>query len=147
MRFRAGFTLVELVVVIAVIGLASIVAASTPGRAPDEPLDAIAAELRRHLSRARRDALRDGRAVRVEVAPSGGVVVVRRTDDAGSLMMADTILVQPPLRVARGEVHVLRFQPSGTVFADSISLVGPSGTRTLRADLWTGETRVDAGDR
>lgn len=147
MRFRAGFTLVELVVVIAVIGLASVVAATASGEVRVAPLDATATDLRRHLSRARREALRNGRTVRVEVAPTGEGLVVRRSDNADSSVAADTIVVSSPIRIAGGEVHVWRFQPSGIAFADSLSLVGPSGMRTLHADLWTGDIRMDAGGR
>lgn len=74
---RAGFTLVELLVVVAIIGLMSgLVVLSLPDRRPS--LSAEAERFGARLLRAREEAVLTGRAVEVVITPEGYAFATRR---------------------------------------------------------------------
>ncbi len=141
---RAGFTLVELLMVVAIIGLAAgAVVLSVP-----DPRPAVAAEAERfaaRLVRAREEAIFGARPVAVEATARGyefssfdGVEWTPLTDGPfGPEMWAEGSMMSPsgaPVRVV--------FDPSGVADPATLTLARDGRSRTIAVD-GAGEVRVD----
>lgn len=141
---RAGFTLVELLMVVAIIGLAAgAVVLSVP-----DPKPAVAVEAERfaaRLVRAREEAILGGKSVGVETTARGyefstfdGETWTPLTDGPfGPETWAEGSIVSPsgaPVRVV--------FDPSGVADPATLTLARDGRSRTVAVD-GAGEVRVD----
>lgn len=144
-RHRSGFSLVELMVVVALIGLAATTVLLTLPD-PNERLDDEAAQLAARLSLARDEAVLTGQAVAVRLDADGYVFMRRassswRTLDEAPLRPvswdADTRLV-----LDRAETMVVAFDPVGTADPARLTLErdGRAAGLTIEA---SGEVRLD----
>ena len=122
----SGFTLVELMVVLVILGLASaVVILSVPERG-----GSLVAEAERFAARAksaRDNAILDSRAASVAIGP-GGYDVTRRTEAAHYDWVAGTQPDQSGLRGGR-----IRFDPTG--LADPARIVLRRGARQVAIDI------------
>lgn len=122
-RREAGFTLVELVVAIAIIGIASAaIMLAMPG-----PADAVAREAARvaaHAVAARDLAIITGQAVELVPAPGGWATrTAAPVPGAAGLRLADG------LRLASEPAGPIRFDPTGLATPAQLTLAGPGGHR------------------
>jgi prepilin-type N-terminal cleavage/methylation domain-containing protein len=142
-RRARGFTLVEIVVVLAIAGLAAAVAVPALGsvlRADSSP-SAPVAEL---LDKARRSAMERERRVTVVVSPETGRYWVWADTLNGRTSLASGILAlgngatfertQPRLTVA--------FDALGAASGDTLVVRTAQGTDLVTADRWTGEVHA-----
>ena len=141
---RAGFTLVEVVVVLAIMGVLAAVTAPAflAPRAADEPA-AAAAETRRVLERARSTALARGAVVTVTIDPRTARyrVELERADDR-ELVADSAIAMAPGTAVATTAPRLrLRIEPTGAAWGDSVVIIAGSRAAIVSADRWSGEIR------
>lgn len=141
-RRRAGFTLVELLMVVAIIGLAAgAVVLSVPDPRPSVAEDAERFAAR--LSRAREESILSNRPVAVQVGPTGyGFAAfdgIRWSDlDEGPFGPEDwTEGTTPEPAVAR-----LVFDPTGVAEPGTVVLTREGRRRTVTVD-GAGEVRID----
>jgi type II secretion system protein H len=159
---RAGFTLVELVVVMFIIAVATAVV--VPALLPPPDVDDVTHALSRvdELFRTARDsAVRGGEPLLVSIDSATGLIWVvperMRADVADAAPAAGAL--RPPGMLRRGEADVpgislgLRpsvrlelssararflFSPSGASFGDTLALRSGAHVRAVRLDPWTG---------
>lgn len=142
-RPRRGFTLVELMVVLVVVGLAVGVAAPAlpvPGGTGGDALDRVAARLRA----ARRMAAERGRVVRVRLRRSGEagtVTSIRAEGPAAGWRGVRTAGVDLAGIRAAGP-PAFRFGPLGRATGPTLTVMGPERRRTLRVDPLLGDVEV-----
>jgi len=145
---RAGFTLVELMIVLAIVGLAATAVILT---APDaRPTAAAAAErLAIRLANARAEAILTGRPVALRLAAEGSAALVStRTGDwtplegPGLGLEAWPDDVRP---VLDGAAQRVTFDPTGLTDPQTLTLVDARGGRAVVVVEATGEARVQQG--
>ena len=161
MSGRRGFTVVEVVIVLAILGLTAAAVAPAFREAasrPADPLAAAANDVAQLLRRARSTALERGASVSVAVSGAAGGRVRRIGADAASLRAVVTIDSAGVARIAARDFVVM---PAGASFAAlSAPVIGfaadgrSSGgawtisagarTATIAVDRWTGDVRVEA---
>ena len=139
---RRGFTLVEMLLVLVILGITAGVAVPAFGRLTEKDETAEAArELETLLRRARTTALERGRATTLSLDPASGRFELslggaeREGPAAGILNLEAAELLAPAGRAR------LRwtFAPDGPAFGDSVAVRGPSGTLLVGVERWTGE--------
>ena len=142
-RARAGFTLVEVAVVIVLLGIAAAIAAPAL-RPPREQGAAVAAEALRAVYRdARGEAARRGVPVLVvlETATDSFAVFAepegarREVVRVGELPLPDDAAIAG----GRGGRAHARFTPLGRARADRLTLVDGDHRETVDVDAWTGD--------
>jgi general secretion pathway protein H len=141
---RAGFTLVELLMVVAIIGLAAgAVVLSVPDPRPSVAEDAERFAAR--LSRAREEAILSNRPVAVETTPSGyGFMVF---DGTGWSVLDDgpfgpeTWTAGTTVSPVAGPVRVV-FDPTGVAEPATLTLTRERNSRTITVD-GAGEVSLD----
>jgi type II secretion system protein H len=143
---RAGFTLVEVVVVLAIIGIIAAVTAPAfvSARVGSEPLTDAAVETRRVLERARSTALARGAAVVVTIDRRTARYRVDLENADGRELIADSAIALAPtvsIGVASRQLR-LRIEPTGTTWGDSVVLTSRGRAAIVSADRWSGEIRV-----
>lgn len=147
-RSRTAFTLIEMIVVLAIVGIVAAAVAPAMARAARGPsaLDASADALLALLARAHDDAVHRGRGVTLVVAPELARAWVRGV--AGD--SAVRIDVAPGVRLAASEPRVvLRFEENGGATAATFLLRDTRDGRqtVVRVDPWTGGATRAGGDR
>jgi general secretion pathway protein H len=140
-RARGGFTLVEMVVVLLILAVATAVTVPALRQPPVEDDFTIALKQVDDMFRFARDSAVRGR-VPVTIAidsVTGNVWLLADDDQSSGLTEAE------PLDLPRGVSIQLtksrarfRFMPSGAAFADSLTVLTNGASRLISVDPWTG---------
>jgi prepilin-type N-terminal cleavage/methylation domain-containing protein len=142
---RRGFTLIEVVVVLLILGVVFAVAAPALTRVATIPVGGSAAPLVRLLASARRTATERGERVRVILDPPGERYWME-IDSAGAYRMlsTDTLRLLPGTRLASPLPRpCFVFTPGGEGEGDPLSVEGLRPL-SVTVDRWTGEAHVQA---
>lgn len=141
---RRGFTLVEVVVVIAILGITAAAVVPALARvATEDDLTAATRQLETVFASARGQAVERATSVGVTLVPETGRYWTTPVDgavlDSGRLTFPAGVRLQ-----SRASRPTFRFDPLGTADGDSLVLVGTSGARAITVDHWTGELNAPA---
>jgi prepilin-type N-terminal cleavage/methylation domain-containing protein len=143
---RRGFTLIELVVVLAMLAIAAAVAVPALRPPAERSAGAAADSLRRVLIGARGDAGRRGVPVAVLVRASDATFVTMTLDAAGvaDSLAAGSLPVPAGGRVtgSRGGLVRAVFEPTGRARADRVAFVDEGGRVEIGVDPWSGDART-----
>ncbi|HEY0036026.1 MAG TPA: GspH/FimT family pseudopilin [Longimicrobium sp.] len=141
---RRGFTLVEVVVVLVVLGIAAAaVAPAFLARTPQDDAAAAAAEVIQVLATARRAAVERGEPVTVTLETRSGAYLVRSGPAAADSVATGRVVI--PAGVALVNVPgraVSEFDPLGGARPATLRIVGTGTVMMIEVDRWTGDTRV-----
>lgn len=142
---RHGFTVMELVVVLAIIAM--VLAVSVPafaGRADDaRPGDAVG--LMRTLLRARQTVVESARLTTVILDPSSRRVWVRTDGPAPSVDTSFVVALADDARLSSAGARVrFAFYPDGHAEGDVLTISSPRGTQLLRVSADHGDPIVRA---
>jgi general secretion pathway protein H len=143
-RARGGFTLVEVVVVLAILAVAA--AVSVPAllaRAEEPPIDAATRHFEMLFRLARDSALRSAAPVTVVIDSATARVWLTARGVAADPPEGTVLELPPGVRVQLGAARArFRFDAGGGAMGDSITLRGATETRRLTLDPWRGDVVV-----
>ncbi len=142
---RRGFTLVEVVVMLAILGLTAAAVAPALGRLGTEPTGSAAREFAGDLRSARRTAIERGRAATVSTVPGTGRYTVERdARDGDGPPEVDVRDLPDDARFAASEPPArIRFSPLGVATAGRVSIRAAGRRTVVSVDRWTGGVRVE----
>jgi prepilin-type N-terminal cleavage/methylation domain-containing protein len=158
LRSRAGFTLVEIFVVLIILGVMAAVAAPAFRSPPDEDdLTYATHQIEGMLKLARDSAVRGSTTVTLVIdsatarawlvgsfsAEAAGEEVrtdIHASDLLAGLQLGEPIALPPGVRLQLSKTRArFAFGPAGAAFADSIELRSVLGNRLITIDPWTGD--------
>ena len=136
-----GFTLVEMLVTLAVLGLAATVAFQSLGRgALDRRAATVSETVAAEIDRLRAEAIRSGRGARLAFEPRDNLFVSSRPGAAPIPARSVQIVVEggTPERPVPGEIRLL---PDGSSTGGRIHFAAGTERRTLTVSALTGRVR------
>jgi type II secretion system protein H len=140
MRRRRGFTLVEIMVVLAILGAATAISVPAFREAlRADPLEDSTADVVRVLERARMTARVNGRSVTVTIDPKAARYWISDPALAGSFELhrdASLWSERPRVRIT--------FDAAGTATADRLAVQALGATRPIAVHPFTSEVTTDA---
>ena len=144
MRARGGFTLIEVVVVLLILAVAT--AVTVPAFRGDPVEDDITAAVRtldNLFGLARDSAIRSGRDVTVVIDSTTSHVWLV-TDATAAITVGDTIGLPAGVRLQLTKSRAsFAFAPDGATYADSVRVLVGAADRLLTLDPWTGRLVVE----
>ena len=146
-RARAGFTLIEMIVVLIVIGVLAGLTAPAMARAiSPHAAEGDAMPVAALLRGARREAIERGLYVTVTLDAAGARY---RADSAGvrgtGMLSEGTLELRDGVMLETDSLRVhFTFRPDGSVFGDTLTVRGPWSASRVSIDRWTGAIHVDA---
>nr|ALS89977.1 type II transport protein GspH [uncultured bacterium] len=158
MRARAGFTLVEVFVVLIILGVMAAVAAPAFRTPPEEDdLTFATHQIEGLLKLARDSAVRGSTTVTLVIdsattrawlvgpfnenaSESDAQAEIHASDLLAGLQLGDPIVLPPGVRVQLTKTRArFSFGPAGAAFADSLELRSVLGNRLITINPWTGD--------
>lgn len=144
---RVGFTLAEIIVVLAILGVTAAAVVPALTRAVDEnPVTVAAKCLEQILLDARATALIRAIPLRVVIVPeTGRYVVYEEGGEAAIELDSGWVTLAPGLRLWSAAARpTIRFSPEGVADGDSVLVLGANGARALVITRWTGVVHAEA---
>jgi general secretion pathway protein H len=145
-RARAGFTLVEMIVVVAILGvLAGVSVPAIRDLRASDPLDQGASETTRLLARARKTAVERAATVRVSVDAATRRYTVRALAPGAPAdsVTADSLPLPDGMTIGDGEARLaVTFAPTGEARGDTLVLRWQGRVAAITLDPWTGDAHV-----
>ncbi|HEY0020610.1 MAG TPA: secretin N-terminal domain-containing protein [Longimicrobium sp.] len=145
-RGPVGFTLIEMLVVLAMMGVGAMVVVPALRRPEDRGAAASADALAAAIGRARLAAVTRAVPVTVEVdvANARWTTVAHPADLQSDTVDAGVLPVLPDTRLAGGDgaFAAVMFDALGRARADRIAVSGRDGAQEIGVDAWTGAARV-----
>ncbi|MEX1181765.1 MAG: GspH/FimT family protein [Gemmatimonadota bacterium] len=141
MMARGGFTLIELVVVLLIVAVATAVTVPALLSEPVETeLDAATHRIQDLFRIARDSAVRAGVPVTVTIdSATGAVWLGSETVDGGAVRAGGPLELPPGVGLQLSEARAtFSFSPGGAAFADSLLLRAGTEERLITIDTWTG---------
>ncbi len=136
---RAGFTLIEMIVVLAILGLAlGLVLTRGPVRSSRLELDGAARDIAGGLRLARAQAIAENRPVAFNIDVVHGAV---RTED-GPVHALPAALTIRVLAERGGAIPAIRFAPDGSSSGGRIEVIGQGRRIQIGVDWLTGRVRI-----
>jgi type II secretion system protein H len=144
-RTRAGFTLVEMIVVIAILAIVSAVTLPSFRADNEDAITTASKTLTDFIARSRQTSIERGEVVMLTVEPANARYWVIASEPEGDSVLAsgsfelpaDATLIasQPRLRYA--------FLPSGRASGEPLTLRLSAHAAVISVDQWTGDARAE----
>ena len=142
---RAGFTLVEMIVVIAILAIVSAVTLPSFRSDNDDAITAGSKKLTDFMGRARQASIERGEAVTLIVEPASAHYWVMASAAAGDSLLSsgsfemptDATLIAPQPRLR------YTFLPSGRASGEPLTLRLGAHATVISVDRWTGDARAE----
>jgi len=143
---RRGFTLLEMIIVLVIIGIVGIAVVPSLVRAPAVDTAAAAAPVVEMLRAAQHAAADSGRAVRVDVDPATGRYIARfRNTESDAPLATGTLALTSGARLTADSVRaIFLFDPTGAATGDSLLVEGSGRDIMVSVDRWTGDVYARA---
>ena len=137
---RSGFTLIELVVVLLVLGIATAAVVPSLALRPSDTAGEDAHVVMRLLRAARMGALDRGEAVTLDIQVSTGRYTSSlRRPDADSVIAEGTLPLAPGSQIkAHRATAAWTFGADGSVWGDTVRVGPPEAAVLVRIEPWTG---------
>jgi general secretion pathway protein H len=130
---RAGFTLIEMIVVLVILGLAlSVVAAFIPRRNVTMELENATSRTAGMMRIARARAIAESRSISFQVSPDGH----------GLRVDAESIALGPEVKVATARGAAIVFTPDGGAIGGELAIAVDGRRRVIQVDPLTGRITV-----
>jgi prepilin-type N-terminal cleavage/methylation domain-containing protein len=144
-RNRAGFTLVEMIVVIAILATVSAVTLPSFRAGNDDAITVGSKTLANFIARARQTSIERGEAVTLIVEPeSARYWVMENATAADSLLTSGSFELPADAKLVATQQRLrYRFLPSGRASGDPLTLRLGARAAVISVDRWTGDGRAE----
>lgn len=143
---RSGFTLVEMLVVIAILAIVSAVTVPALRANPDDELTTAAATITKLMQQSRQTAVEQGESVALVVDPRRARywATILNPNSPDSLVSYGTIELPPETTLTADEPRVRYvFAPNGLASGGSLTLRLNARAALISLDRWSGDARTE----